>query len=139
MLITETAKAEGPKPGAPCGLSREAVFEYFASEFFHRCIKELREFLMKTSFMPFITGRMAEDLTGNKTAQPLLAAFSRNNWVTDWRSAPEPFYQYYPLFREFLLARARANFSPEEILSLQRTAAGLLEAAGQTEAAQGCL
>lgn len=136
-LMTEAAKAEGPKPGAPGGLSREAVFEYFASEFFHRCLKELREFLMKTAFLPFMTGRMAEELTGNKTAQSLLAAFSRNNWFTDWRNAPEPFYQYHPLFREFLLARARDCFSPEDILSLQRTAAGFLEAAGHTEAAAG--
>lgn len=136
VLMTEAAKTRGIIGHDELSrLSIETVFEYFATVIFQTCIKQLQEFLMKTAFLPFITYSVAEELTGNSSAHHILTAFSRNNYFTERHEAPEPFYQYHALFREFLLLRAKEFFSPEDLTSLKKTAAALLEKAGHTEAA----
>lgn len=135
VLMSEASKASGLDSRVLTGPSRNAIFDYFANEIFLSCAKTQQEFLLKTALLPFIAVKMAEELTGDKNSHKILSDFNRNNYFTDWRTGPEPFYQYHPLFREFLLSRAEEYFSPEEILILQRDAGRLLEDTGQTEAA----
>lgn len=44
-----------------------------------------------------------------------------------------PSYQYHPLFREFLLLRAKHSYTTEELSQTMRCAAGVLEASGMIE------
>ena len=47
----------------------------------------------------------------------------------------DPVYQYHPLFRDFLLSRMESLFRPDEITSIRRKAALILEESGRVEEA----
>jgi ATP/maltotriose-dependent transcriptional regulator MalT/DNA-binding SARP family transcriptional activator len=111
----------------------EKIFEYFAIELFDKMNKNYREFLLKTAFLPSITTSMAKALTGKVDANRILSSLRSNHLFTEKFSTPARFYQYHPLFREFLIARAEDTFDKKELLMLQQRAAELLEASGQVE------
>jgi ATP/maltotriose-dependent transcriptional regulator MalT/two-component SAPR family response regulator len=112
----------------------EGVFEYFAGEVFSRIDRDMQDFLMKTSFLPWMTPHTAESISGNKHAAKILSELNRRSCFTEKRTLPEIAYQYHPLFREFLISKAENLFASEDILALRRKTAMLLEASGQIEA-----
>lgn len=111
------------------------IFDYFGKEIFDQTDKEIQEFFLKTAFLPKMTPKMAEALTELSYASRILSTLSRNNYFTERRFHTEPIYQYHPLFREFLLFRAKNTFPKEDLSVLCSRAATLLEEDGQTEAA----
>ena len=135
VLMLERAKIEDFEPQEAGEYKPEEIFDYFANEIFDRTNKEVQEFLLKTSILPKMTSKMAEELTGLSSASRLLSMLSRNNYFTEKRFHSEPIYQYHPLFREFLLSRAKETFPQESLLALFRRAASLLEDDGQIEVA----
>jgi DNA-binding SARP family transcriptional activator len=139
ILMLESAKERKVEPPRLGKLSPEEVFEYLASEVFEKTDKDVQDFLLKTAFLPKITPRMAENLTGLPSANRILSELSRKHYFTEKRIELEPMYQYHPLFREFLLARAKETYPPEELSILIDRAAGLLEEGGQPEAAAALL
>ena len=116
-------------------MAPEEIVDYFANEFFNKIDQEIQEFLLKTAFLPKISLKAAEQLTGLSNADRILSALSRNNYFTERHYSTEPVYQFHPLYREFLIARARETFSHEALSALLHQAAVLLEQEGQTEAA----
>ncbi len=114
---------------------RDRVFDYFAAELFGRTDDETRDFLMKTSFLPRMTLRTATDLTGYGHADNILSRLSRNNFFIQRHTTPEIVYQYHPLFREFLLSRAKDVIGSDEILEIKKKAALLLLTSRQIESA----
>ena len=120
-------------------LPLDRVFDYFAEKIFDESDPELQVFLLKTVFTPGITADMAEQLTGIGSSEQILSRLCRNRFFTEKRSPSDPVYQYHPLFREFLLARALDTFTANEVREIRRTAASLLEGAGRTEDAAGLL
>jgi LuxR family transcriptional regulator, maltose regulon positive regulatory protein len=108
-------------------LSQQSIFDYFASEILERMDQSKRDFLLKTAFFPKMTAEMGEKLTGNNRSGQILTYLNRENFFTEKHSDSGVFYQYHPLFRDFLLARAQISFSPEMISELRVRAAGLLE------------
>jgi len=116
-------------------LTSEEIIDYFGNVVFDKAKQEIQDFLLKTAFLPRMSERMAEELTDISHGGRILSTLSRNNYFTEKRFDKEPSYQYHPLFRDFLLNRARGTFSPETLSMLQRRAALLLEEAGETEAA----
>ncbi len=120
-------------------MAPEEIIDYFGNEFFNKTDQEIQDFLLKTAFLPKITIKAAEQLTGLSNADRILSALSRNNYFTERHYSTEPVYQFHPLYREFLMARARETFSPEALSTLLHQAAILLEQDGQTEAAVSLL
>jgi len=106
--------------------SVETVFAYFGAEIFERASREMRDFLLRTAFLPQITVAMAETLSGNAHAGRLLDVLYRQHWFTDRRSGAAVSYQYHALFREFLMARAAVALSPAELTDTKLVAAALL-------------
>ncbi len=139
VLMLEQAGSTGREQRALGRRAPEAVFDYFAGELFERLGRTTREVLLATAFLPRMTARMAEALTGRPAAGRILAGLSRRNYFTANHGDGEPVYQYHPLFRAFLLARARASFSPARLAAVQRAAAGLLEETGRVDEAAGLL
>jgi len=139
VLRMESEKMEEREPEPAGKLVPEKVFDYFASEIFDQTDKEVQEFLLKTAFFPKMTAPMAEGLTAHPSASRILSTLSRNHYFTEKRFLAEPIYQYHPLFREFLLSRAKETFSPEILSLLSRRAAAFLEEDGQAEAALSLL
>jgi LuxR family maltose regulon positive regulatory protein len=111
----------------------QEVFDYFATEIFDKAREETKQFLLKTSFLPQMTAKMAEELTGLSSASRILSALSRDNNFTAEHLQPEPSYQYHPLLRKFLSSKAKEIFSKEEIVQIQQKAGQLLEGMGRLE------
>ncbi|MDI7260412.1 MAG: hypothetical protein QME90_10890, partial [Thermodesulfobacteriota bacterium] len=138
ILMLESMK-RGIEPQMLGKLTPEEIIDYFGKELFDKTDKEIQEFFLKTAFLPKMTAKMAEELTGLPHAGMILSVLSRNNYFTEKRIHAEPVYQYHPLFREFLLVRAKETFSQESQSILLHRAAALLEEAGQTEGAVSLL
>lgn len=111
--------------------SREAVFDYFAGEILRTESEQAQAVIIETAFVSPISAPAATRLTGSPQAPRILERLSRRNYFTEKRPGHEPVYRYHPLFREFLLARARASLSPARLRTLQQRAAQVLAAAGR--------
>ena len=135
VLMLERAKIEDIDLQKAGTAKPVEIFDYFACEIFNKMDKEVQEFLLKTSILPVMTIKMAEEISGFSSASRLLSTLNRNNYFTEKSIRSEPVYKYHPLFREFLLSRAKETFSHESLLALLRRAASLLDEDGQTEAA----
>lgn len=133
VLLLEGAARGGQMERSLENLPNDAIFEYFASEIFTKMDSDTRNFLMKTAFFSEMTARMASDLSGLGRSARLLSYLGRNHCFTEKRLKPQPVYTYHPLFREFLLTRAREAFSPRRLTSLKRRAARVMEKAGFVE------
>ena len=112
-------------------LAPESIFDYFAGEVFLKTDHQTQNLLLKTAFLPGITITMAEELTGLSGAGIILASLCRKNYFTVKHHRPVPVYQYHPLFKDFLLSRARETLKPEQLVHIQQKAAKLLEKSGQ--------
>ena len=134
VLMLESIK-RGIEPKLLGKLTPEEITDYFGSVVFYKTNKEIQEFFLKTAFLPKMTAKIAEELTGLTNAGSVLSTLNRNNYFTERRFHNEPIYQYHPLFREFLLSRAKETLSAETLSVLFSRAAKLLEESGQIESA----
>lgn len=135
VLLLETHAGGNLPPGSSGRRTPEEVFDYFAGEVFGRLDEPTRNFLVRTSFLPWMTVPLAERLAGENRARRILASLCRGNLFTAKHSAPEPVYRYHPLFREYLQGVAEDALHPREIALLRKAAAEILEEAGQIEEA----
>jgi len=104
---------------------------YFGMQIFQKIKKETQEFFLKTAFLPTVTVRVAEKLSGFSASEQILSDLGENHYFTESHPQSPPVYQYHPLFREFLFSRARDSYSTDEISRIQQSAALLLEESGQ--------
>ncbi|MCW5620230.1 MAG: hypothetical protein KIS79_03890 [Burkholderiales bacterium] len=115
--------------------SCEATFEYFAAEVFASTPQAVQGILLQLAILPLVTTTFAEELTGTAGAERLLETLHRRNLFIHRHPGTEPVYQLHTLFREFLLARGRAELTTAERAALMLRAANLLEKAGLAEQA----
>ena len=139
VMMLERAKASSDAARLPHGLRRQNILDYFGSEVFERADPETQEFLLKTAFLPKMTARTAEDLSGCRRASEILEGLARSHFFTARDVQAEPTYQYHPLFHEFLIERARRLFAPGAVRTLIARAASLLVDVGQIEGAVALL
>lgn len=126
LMFGKGEKAEA-KPGLKKVKTLDRVFDYFASEVMGRLDRDTRSFMLKTSILHHLDSNMAMELTGVKNSGQILDDLNRRNCFTEKHIHSNPVYQYHPLFREFLLSRAKKSFSTEEMRQLQSKAAELLD------------
>jgi LuxR family transcriptional regulator, maltose regulon positive regulatory protein len=93
-------------------LPQEDIFAYFATELFDRISHEKRTFLIETAFLPTMNTRTAKELTGNIRADQIFSDLNRKNYFTYRYDSFEQTFQYHPLFREFLKAKAAETLDP---------------------------
>ncbi len=139
ILMLESSREKGKVPRRLGEASPEEIFEYFASEILDKTEPEIQDFLLKTSFLPKMTPKMAEELTGLSSADRILSGLSRTHYFTEKSLHGELAYQYHPLFRDFLLSRAKDTLSAENRGNIGTRAAEILERDGQTETAVSLL
>lgn len=133
VLMLEHRRTSGGqwRPATPA--SHDILFNYFAVEIFGAASPEVRHLLLRTAFLPLFTANMAEAISGDLDAGKRLNDLYRLRYFIDLRDEPDVTYEYHVLFREFLLARARAQLEPAEYLLLQRRSARLLEIGNHPE------
>lgn len=135
ILVLGQVKVWGKEAALTSDKQPEVVFEYLASQSLAMLPPETHAFLLKTAQLPVMTASMAERLTGQAMAGEVLTKLYRARYFTERRIEAQTWYQYHPLFREFLLARSRTVFPDAELKALQRTAATLLAETGRIEEA----
>jgi LuxR family transcriptional regulator, maltose regulon positive regulatory protein len=136
VLLLEQLRSEGRTSPGPREPSLEILFDYFAAEIFKKADPSVQAVLLHTAFLPRVTAAMAVTLTGQPAAGEILTALHEQNYFTNKQASyGEPTYEYHPLFRDFLLSQALRVYSPSECASIRRTAADLVHATGQIEAA----
>lgn len=130
VLMLEQGKVSDP-PGSS---SRELVFDYLAGEIFQKSDARTQQLLLHTAYLPEMTTAMARALTGDEGTAELLAGLNRSNYFVSVRETqPEPVYQYHPMLRDFLQARAADSLPKERRRELQRASAAQMEQAGRIE------
>ncbi|NIR30519.1 MAG: hypothetical protein GWN84_14660 [Gammaproteobacteria bacterium] len=140
VLMLEHARIEGWATELPVASTPQVVFDYLAGEIFQQANRKVQDFALRTAALPQMTASMARELSGHPKAAEILTNLTQSHdFVTARRAKPEPVYQYHPLLREFLLNRARENFTETTYTELHRKAASLLEANGQVEDAVAVL
>ncbi|HEX5092041.1 MAG TPA: hypothetical protein VFV84_05045 [Burkholderiales bacterium] len=136
VLVLQQARMGVPIAEAPDLATRQLVFDYLAGEILQKSDSRTQEFLLHTAHVAQLTASLAQELSGDAGAGETLARLHRDNYFVSLREGkPEPVYQYHPMFREFLLARAQENIPKDRRRQLLKSAAGLLERAGQVEEA----
>jgi len=130
ILMVERARLDGSDTA---NFRYEQVFDYLAGEIFSKIDKGAQNFLLKTAFLPVLRLPLAEKLAGAGNDGRMLSVLHRSQCFMGRLSGSGQAYRHHPLFRDFLLHRAKATFSSVELAAVQREAALLLEQAGQVE------
>src|SRR4030065_2288889 len=77
-----------------------------------------------------MTVEMAQELTGNKTAASILSVLIDMNYFIHSHFSDQVYYQYHPLFRDFLLTRLKIDLPAKDLAAIERKAAGILAVNG---------
>ena len=110
------------------------IHDYFLLTVFESLSDEVKDFLMKTAYLPVMTVGMAHQISDNNSAGIVLEKMHKDNFFTELRWGSEAVtYKYHDLFREFLLARSKAVYSSETLHEMQRAAGQILMASGYDE------
>lgn len=109
------------------------IHDYFTEEVLREADAIKKDFLEKTAFLPDMTVKMAEGISGNEKSRQMLHELSFRQFFISRRGQDEEVFEYHPLFREFLLARAMESYPVPSVLELKRSAANLLAGAGRAE------
>jgi len=133
LLLISDAVRRGFEPRSLEKVISEEIVNCFGSVIFNQTGEETRDFLIKTAFLPRMTVKMSEKLTGAANGEALLSGLTKNNFLIERLPADMPVYQYHPLFRKFLLSRAKERLDQDTISDLNMRAALLLEEWGQRE------
>jgi len=134
ILLWELAKKSGDDESWRKN-SLASIQGYFADTIFDGMDEKLKDFLLKTALLPFMTIEMAARLTGCNDAARILERLHRDNFFTEERHTCDATYLYHALFREFLLARLATNLTEPALTNLQKSAGTILEEAGYGEQA----
>jgi len=134
-LMLERARLEGTATNLVEDLAYDKVFNYFAEEIFYKSEKRIQDFLLKTAFLPVLNIPLTRKLTDMADAGRILSVLNRSHFFTERLSGTEPYYRYHPLFRDFLINRAKAEFGSRELALIRRRAGLFLEQSGKIEEA----
>ena len=134
VLLLEQSRRGGSLAAAPDLATRQLLFDYLAGEILQKSDPRTQAFLLRTAYPTQMTAAIAQAVSGEPEAGRILSELHRDNYFATLRQAgPDAVYQYHPMFREFLLARAAESMPKDERRRLQRVCAGQMEAAGQIE------
>ncbi len=134
VLMLEQSRRGGPLAAAPDLATRQLLFDYLAGEIFQKSDPRTQSFLLRTAYPAQMTASIAHAVSGEPDAGRILSELHRDNYFATLRQAgPDAVYQYHPMFREFLLARASETMTKDQRRAMQRLSAEQMEGAGRIE------
>jgi len=113
----------------------DTTFSYFASEYFASAGEEVREFLLRTSWLPLMTSSMAMELSGYSDAESILTGLVNSNFFIERHRTGETVYRFHALFRQFLQNESVKHYSSETLDEIRKLASRLLVKQGMSELA----
>lgn len=134
LMLEEAARRRETSPSFDRPAAR-VLFDYFAVEVLQRAPEAYQKVLLESALLPEISADTARRLTGEEHAVRILGELAAKGYFVHVLAGREPTYQYHPLFREFLLGRLREMYSPDQLVSLYRRAAGQAEIDGDPQEA----
>ncbi len=121
-----------PEPATDLpAVARGDIAAYFLAEVLDTQHRVVRDFLLATSVVDWLTPDLAVQLTGSPEAANTLRALAHAAALVERSPAGEEAYQYSPLVRHLLQARLREEF-PARQRWLHRRAARWLAAEGRS-------
>lgn len=111
------------------------IFHYFANQVFEHMDFPMREVLIRTALLPWMTGAMAEEVSGRAGAGQVIRDLYQRGLFVDRRAETRVAYQYHDLFRDFLLAQCHVQMDEVELHGAKRTAARVTAQAGLQDTA----
>jgi ATP/maltotriose-dependent transcriptional regulator MalT len=135
MLILARARLDDIDWQWVQGFTPGEILDYFAKEVFENVSSEIQDFLMRAAFLPHMTTSMTKTFTGHPQAGKILAELNRKNRFTERRLRHRLYYQFHPLFGEFLRSRAKLKYTEEELAGWCLKAAKLLTEEGDPDSA----
>lgn len=133
MILLAESKQSSEQDLPPSeGHPPQVLFDYLATEVFHRFEPSTQQVLRTTAFASTVTGDMAATLSGVPDAGRRLNQLAQAGYFTEQRRESIPIYQYHPLFRQFL--RGQVPDQAEAMVLRQQTAR-LLEQVGRIDEA----
>ncbi len=131
-LMMESVGRNRANGQAFVNLDNRDIFDYIAAEVFDARDDETQGFLMQSAFLPYMTDEWAEKLTGAECSRAILSHFFQHHLFVERNGGGDnPLYRYYPIFREFLLFRAKETLGRDGLTKMKRSAALLLADSGQ--------
>jgi LuxR family maltose regulon positive regulatory protein len=109
----------------PNANERQFISDYFLTEVFNYQTKEVQSFLLSTSALEKFSAAQCNSIYSGNTGKILAYLEKTNLFITE----VDKWYQYHPLFREFLLTRLHSNF-PERLKELHEKSRRWLEENG---------
>jgi LuxR family maltose regulon positive regulatory protein len=113
------------------------VADLLADELLHRAPHELSEFLLRTSVADVLDAQLCDALSGRNDSADVLRRLEADLKFVMATGPSRDAYRYHPLLREMLRSHLKAN-RPDEVQSLNRLAAAVLERRGDIVAAVRC-
>ncbi|MBN1605145.1 MAG: hypothetical protein JW940_00855 [Polyangiaceae bacterium] len=134
LLLSAPSRTLPPQRGTNTR-EKQVLFDYFAAELFDKAPAEVQRVLLSTALLPEVTVAAASALSGEARAGDILSELVRRSYFTLRLNGPEPRYRYHPLFRDFLLSRARRTEAAAWRELARRTAFHLADAGLADDAA----
>ena len=116
--------------------SHRHVLDYLTEEVLGRQPAELVGFLLETSILERLSGRLCAAVTGRADSQALLERIERANLFLVPLDEQRRWWRYHQLFADLLQARLRQQ-QPERVAELHRAAAAWSEEHGLADEAIG--
>lgn len=119
--------------GTP-GTAPSVIFDYVAEEIFAQFPPGVQEFLLRAAYLPQVSNGMVAALgPGDEVREAVREYTSTEFLVTIVQREPELVFQFHPLLREFLVARAEESGSAAQIEARRQLVAGVLAEQGYPE------
>ncbi len=114
--------------------SEQPIYDYLVAEVLDHQPEPLRQFLLESSVLPEMEPAVCDEVLGRTDSAELLQQTETRRLFVNAIGDEFRAYQYHPLFRDFLLAKLRAQ-NPDRLKALQAKAAEWFAANGMAEAA----
>ena len=110
------------------------IFDYLAQEVLLQQDQQTRDFLLRTSIVERLSGRLCDALLDQSSSREMLADLAQRNLFTIPLDQRRGWYRYHHLFAEFLREELRQG-DPEAWQALHQRASNWYENAGYVEEA----
>jgi len=114
------------------------VADLLADELLRRSPHDIAEFLLRTSVVDALDAQICDALSGRNDTGELLRKMEADLQFVTATGPRRDSYRYHPLLLEMLRHELQVT-RPEEVQSLNRLAAAILEGRGEIAQAVGCL
>jgi DNA-binding SARP family transcriptional activator len=139
VLLLQGLRARvSSQPEGQSSITPTVIFDYLAEEVFEKFEPPVREFLLEAAYLPQVATTMVSQLGMGGEVQSALREFTASGFlVTLIQTEPQLVFQFHPLLREFLLARAEQSGTALEVEARRRRVAQVLDEHGHCEEAAG--